>query len=83
MSLQIKNETVYVIYRNGQPYQSRGRKLVYTSKCAANGVVTKETYDEARLSYKGDWYELSNSKRESMTEAVKKEFNIVEYGPKG
>ncbi|WP_339193835.1 hypothetical protein MKY95_18915 [Paenibacillus sp. FSL P4-0176] len=82
MSLQIKDETVYVIYRNGSPYEARGRKLVYTSRGAANGVVTKEAYDEARLSYDRDWYELSNSKRESMTEKVKKEFNIVEYGPK-
>lgn len=82
MSLQIKDETVYVIYQNGQPYQARGRKLVYTSKGAANGVITKEAYDEARLSYNGDWYDLSNSKRETMTEAVKKEFDIVEYGPK-
>ncbi|WP_063562919.1 hypothetical protein [Paenibacillus sp. O199] len=83
MSLQIKDETVYVIYRNDQPYEARGRKLVYTSKGAANGVVTKEAYDEARLSYKGDWYELSNSKRETMTEKVKKEFNIVKYGQRG
>lgn len=82
MSLQIKDETVYVIYRNGQPYKTHGRKLVYTSRGAANGVVTKEAYDEARLSYKGDWYDLSVNKRENMTEKVKKEFNIVEYGPK-
>lgn len=44
MSLQIKNETVYVIYRNGQPYQSKGRKLVYTTKGAANGVITQDAW---------------------------------------
>ncbi|MNX90399.1 hypothetical protein D3C86_1224450 [compost metagenome] len=83
MSLQIKNETVYVIYRNGEPYQSRGRKLVYTTKGAANGVITQEAHDEARLSFNGSWYDLNNNERDSMIEAAKTEFDIVEYGPKG
>lgn len=83
-SLQIKDETVYVIYRNGQPYQGYGRKLVYTTKRAANGVITFESYDEARFNYKGsDWWELGQDQWNEIIEKVKSEFEVVEYTPKG
>ncbi|WP_431785856.1 hypothetical protein [Paenibacillus lactis] len=84
MSLQIKNETVYVIYRNGQPYQSKGRKLVYTTKGAANGVITQDAYDEARHHYKGfDWWELGEERQNELVQRIKSEFELVEYTPKG
>jgi hypothetical protein len=90
--LKIKNETVYVIYRNGEPYQKAGRKIVYTSKGAANGVITADTYDEAYENYKkirtesrytiAEWYYLPDAEREKFIEDVKSQFELVEYVPK-
>lgn len=84
--LTIKDETVYVIYNNGQPYKSFGRKLVYTNVGGAKGVITNDSSDEARYRYekktKKDWYDLSNKKREELINKVKEEFEVVEYGPK-
>lgn len=83
-SLQIKKETVYVIYRNGEPYQGRGRKLVYTTIGAARGVISSDSYDEARLNYEGfDWWELGQEGQYRFIEKVKREFEVVEYTPKG
>jgi hypothetical protein len=90
MSLKIENETVYVIYKNGVPYEGDGRKLVYTSTSAANGVITKEAKREAEHGWlvkrdylnDADWYELSRKSREILIDKVKDEFTIVEYGPK-
>jgi hypothetical protein len=90
--LKIKNETVYVIYRNGEPYQKAGRKIVYTSKGAANGVITADTYDEAYENYKGnrkesgyimsEWYYLPTEEKERLINEVKSQFELVEYVPK-
>lgn len=82
MGLEIKDETVYVIYRNGTPYNTTGRKIVYTFKGAAKGVITNEAKDIAQMDYAGDWYELSRSKREKLIENVTEEFEIIEYVPK-
>lgn len=83
MSLQIKNETVYVIYRNGEPYNSAGRKIVYTTKGAARGVITNEAKDSVRNSYDfDDWYELGSDKKEELIQKVVDEFEIIEYVPK-
>lgn len=83
-SLQIKDETVYVIYRNGEPYQGRGQKLVYTTKGAAKCVILSDSYDETELNYEGfDWRALSNEERNKLVEKVKSEFEVVEYTPKG
>jgi hypothetical protein len=90
LNLQIKNETVYVIYHDGKPYGGSGRKLVYTSKSAANGVISREAKSEAEHRYHlarsystdCDWYELDLSVREDLINEMKKEFNIVEYEPK-
>ncbi|OMD76849.1 hypothetical protein [Paenibacillus odorifer] len=88
--LQIKNETVYVIYHDGKPYGGKGRKLVYTSKAAANGVVTNDSKDEAEHRHSitrnylsdTDWYDLDKASREILIEKVRDEFSIVEYAPK-
>jgi len=83
MSLQIKNETVYVIYHNGTPYNKSGRKIVYTSKGAARGVITNDAKDIAKYDYNfSDWYELSSNKKEELVQKVVDEFEIVEYAPK-
>jgi hypothetical protein len=90
MSLKIVDETVYVIYKNGVPYEGDGRKLVYTSTGAANGVITKEAKRDAERNYTTtrnyltdiDWYELGWNSREYLIDRVKEEFTIVEYGPK-
>jgi hypothetical protein len=91
MSLKIENETVYVIYKNGIPYDGDGRKLVYTSISAANGVITKEAKREAERNYdwmspkfpgRPYWYELDSEYRNRTIEEEKNEFIIVEYGPK-
>jgi hypothetical protein len=92
-NLKIKNETVYVIYHNGQPYQKPGRKLVYTSKGAAKNVITTDAQYEARRRYENErknknydlpsWWELTEEEREKHIDAVKSEFEVVEYGPKG
>lgn len=90
MSLKIENETVYVIYKNGVPYDGESRKLVYTSMSAANGVVTKEAKREAEhrcnsnRSYlsDSDWWDMDRTSREININKVRSEFTIVEYGPK-
>lgn len=87
MSLKIKNETVYVIYHNGEPYQGNGRKLVYTTKGSANGVITQDAKDEARYRFEkskvgNDWYELSLSERDKLIDKVKEEFQVIEYAPR-
>lgn len=91
--LKIKNETVYVIYRDGQPYQETGRKLVYTSKGAANGVITTDAREEARFRYDDmqraggykipDWWDIGKDKQQDFIDLVRAEFTVVEYGPKG
>jgi hypothetical protein len=91
--LKIKDETVFVIYRNGEPYKKPGRKLVYTTKGAANGIITTDTYEEAYQKYKGnrkengytmsEWYYLSSGVQEKLIDEIKRQFEIIEYGPKG
>lgn len=91
MSLKIKDETVYVIYRNGEPYQARGRKLVYTTKGAANGVITNDAQNEAWNKYRDMLKEKGIKPLEHRTNydvldsfenEARKEFKVVEYGPK-
>lgn len=66
MSLQVKNETVYVIYRNGEPYNKTGRKIAYTTKGSARGVITNEAKEIARYDFEKsyEWYDLSIEKRD-------------------
>lgn len=88
--LQIKNETVYVIYHEGKPYDGSGRKLVYTSRVAANGVITNDSRDEAKHRHTKtrnymddtDWYDLDKASREILIDKIRNEFSIVEYGPR-
>lgn len=91
MSLKIEDETVYVIYYEGKPYQESGCKLVYTATSGANGVITREAKHKAEHRYdlmtkllpdRRYWYELDRDVRTKMIEEVKSEFSIVEYGPK-
>ncbi|RKJ60276.1 hypothetical protein D7X33_28070 [Butyricicoccus sp. 1XD8-22] len=84
MSLQVKDETVYVIYHNGEPYNGTGRKIVYTTKGAAKGVITKEAKELAEYKYEEfcDWYELSRTERDRLIQNIINEFEIVEYTPK-
>jgi hypothetical protein len=89
--LKIKNETVYVIYLNGEPYSESGRKLVYTTKGAANGVITYDAEQEARRRYDElrkksgyemlDWYYDTEEKKQ-LIEEVRSQFEVVEYAPK-
>lgn len=80
--LKIKNETVYVIYCDGHPYQGNGRKLVYTTKGAANGVITNEATDKLRYGL-DEFYDLTHDERNKLIEDEKKKYTIVEYTPKG
>jgi hypothetical protein len=90
-SLTIKNETVYVIYRKGQPYSESGRKLVYTTKGSANGVITYDAEQEARRRYDElrkksgykmlDWYYDTEEKKQLIDE-VRSQFEVVEYVPR-
>lgn len=93
--VKIKNETVFVIYRNGEPYQERGRKIVYTTIGAAKRIITGDSeeiarrnfdkekgYDESRH-HLGWWDELTQEEREKRIESVKEQFSIVVYTPKG
>jgi len=81
--LEIKNETVYVIYKNGKPYQSFGRKIVYTTKGSANGVITADAKKHAQMNYvKGSWWDLMPSEQEKLIEKEKGKFELVEYVPK-
>ena len=82
MSLQVKNETVYVIYYRGEPYNTTGRKIVYTSTGAAKGVITNESKNIAESDYEGYWYELSRESRDKLIQVASNEFEIVEYVPK-
>ena len=83
MGLQIKNETVYVIYKDGEPYNGSGRKLVYTTRGAAQGVITNEAKDNAHYKYaKGSWWDLSNAEKDKLIEQELSKFQIVEYTPK-
>ncbi|QSF43402.1 hypothetical protein [Paenibacillus tianjinensis] len=75
MSLKIENETVYVIYKNGVPYDGESRKLVYTSMSAASSVITTEAKREAERNYdwmeakfpgRPYWYELDREYRDRM-----------------
>lgn len=80
MGLEIKNETVYVIYYDDKPYNTSGRKIVYTSKGAAKGVITNDVNKE--VTYSPEIHNLSSSE---VDEALKKElgkYKIVEYTPK-
>lgn len=80
--LEIKNETVYVIYRNGIPYKAAGRKLVYTTAGAANSVITNVVKDE--VNYTKEYYNLPRDERNAIVEKIKnEEFTVIEYGPKG
>jgi hypothetical protein len=85
-NLKIKNETVFVVYKDGEPYQSWGRKLVYTTKGAANGVITTDSEEIARQRYEkyhGSWYDnLDREERSKKIDEVRKEFEVMEYGPK-
>ena len=77
--MEIKNETVYVIYRNGEPYTESSRKTVYTKRGSANGVITTVAKEEAR--YGNDYWNLSYEERDELVEHIKKEFSVVEYKP--
>lgn len=88
--LEIKDETVYVIYHKGKPYNGPGRKLVYTSRGAANGVITNDSRDEAKHRHSItrdyltdiDWYDLDSASREGFIDKVRNEFTVIEYGTK-
>ena len=80
--MEIKNETVYVIYHDGEPFDGNGRKSVYTKKGAARGVITEESKDIAKNRNRKDWYEFSREDQEQLINNVKSEFEIVEYVPK-
>lgn len=86
--LKITNETVFVIYRNGQPYESRGRKLAYTTKGAARGVITADARIIARDRFAAEdagnnyWYDLTKEERDELVDIVRGEFEVVDYGPK-
>lgn len=90
--LKIENETVYVIYRNGEPYQTSGRKLVYTTLGAANGIITTDAKRMAESRYLEkrrdggyvlpDWYKVPRDKRKILIDDVRKEFVVIPYGPK-
>lgn len=90
MKLQIENETVYAVYRDGKPFHGEGCKLIYTTKGAATGVITREAKGEAEGNYylgrniltDKHWYELELSIRENMIIDIKRKFSIVEYVPK-
>ena len=83
--LTIKNETVYVIYRNGEPYSSKGKKLVYTTKGAANGVITNESKELAVESVVDGtrnrklWWDLSKGEQDEIVDRIRNEFEVVEY----
>lgn len=90
--LQIIDETVFVIYKDGKPYEATGRKLVYTKKGAANGVITAVAGDEAQRRHNDkrrgkeytipEWYYLGRDENKRLIDEVRKEFEVVEYGPK-
>ncbi|WP_161627010.1 hypothetical protein [Paenibacillus polymyxa] len=57
---------------------------MYTTKGAANGVITSDSYDEARYNYKGfDWWELGQEGQEKIVKTIRDEFEVVEYTPIG
>ena len=73
---QILNETLYVIYQNGKPYDVPGRKLVYCLECTAQAVITRESIKIA----KRRWPQAEDHEKEA--DKVLKEFSVVEYRPK-
>lgn len=77
--MKINNETVYVIYHNGNPYEASNRKTVYTKRGSANGVITTIAKEDAR--YGNDYWNLNDSERKELVEEIKKEFTVVEYKP--
>ena len=58
--------------------------MVYTTRGSANGVITQDSNDKARLNYKGyDWWEVGKERQEEIINQVRNQFEIVEYTPKG
>lgn len=85
--MQIKNETVYVIYFDGKPYEAYGRKLAYISRGAAKGVVTGDMnamLDRMFQKETGkDYFDNPNAEVWNRLEGeLSARFEIVEYGPK-
>lgn len=88
----VKNEAVFVIYRNGKPYE-HVKKPVYLTKGAANGQITQVVADEVQRIYEKkrkesgykiqEWYWLTKEEQENHISEIRKEFDVIEYGPKG
>ena len=79
--MEIKNETVYVIYYDGKPYKTSGRKLVYTTIGSAKGVITTDSEEIARYDYEGSWWDLHRDERKKLANTIKERFEVVEYKP--
>lgn len=86
-SQKIENETVYVIYYKGKPFESSGRKIVYMNRASAKSVITSESKRLAqeiyRQSYNQTFYDIGKEERTKWIEICKKDFEIIEYTPKG
>jgi hypothetical protein len=84
--MEVKNETIYVIYHNGTPYP-HVQKPVYLTKGSAKGQITHIAKKLARERFENVdyghnyWYVLDNTGREDLIEEARNEFKIIEYKP--
>ena len=84
--MEVKNETVYVIYHNDVPYP-HVQKPVYLTKGSAKGQITHIAKELARQRFENRnyghnyWYDLDRSGQEDLIEEARNEFKIVEYTP--
>jgi hypothetical protein len=76
----MNDDKIFVIYHNGKRYDKPGRKIAYLTKGAAKSVITNDSKELAQLRYD----ELSIEERNQLAkEIADKEFQIIEYVPKG
>ncbi|QYK62607.1 hypothetical protein [Paenibacillus sp. S25] len=89
---KIQNETIYVIYRNGEPYQGNGENHVYKTRGAADIAMTLGIENEARSNYEkirhsydyklAEWREIGHNRQCGFMDEIRPKFQVVEYGPK-
>lgn len=84
--MEVKDETVYVIYHNGMPYP-HVKKPVYLTEGTAKGQITHLAKELAKHRFENAdyghnyWYDLGREGREDLIEEARNEFKIVEYKP--
>jgi hypothetical protein len=80
----MNDDKIFVIYHNGKRYDKPGRKIAYLTKGAAKSVITNDSKELAQLRYDDKYWELSIEERNQLAkEIADKEFQIIEYVPKG